>query len=686
MVETFTVSGSPVSPLTRNYRWQVSTDTGTTWVNATTGTGLTSASYVTPTLETTTSGIRYQYRVVVTDSDTAGLFIVETSTATVFLTINPRITITGSSVSLTQKYGETQTVTYTIANGTGTRTTVASPNNRTGITWSSLSGSAATLAIEAVLGFGTYYETLTVTDSVTATTTQMITISVSKADTITVTVDTITALTYTGTTALVNPVVNISGLKSTDTATVEFDYTGTTLTYDYQSGSRTCAQGGTCNIGDLAPGGGKVFYVSPTKINASSGISNGGIYLASAPVNWVSLSGNSAVSKQFGCDGVSITGSYTDTVGSGAENTRQLAGNTCLLNAAQLVANVTINSITDWFVPSIEELKLLRTNLYVPNLETKMSASGPLWSSIPVPGSNTTAYTLRSDGSTGSTGRTSGENQGVYLMPIRAFSPIAASSSTAPTNAGDYTVLPVNFALTAPASLSNYQGVTISGRNFTISKAYQAKLTIGQYDAYIGISSYPINVYGGSGSGTITRTLVDTGTAGCALSISAILTATQVGTCSVRAVKDGGINYFNETATATIYWMKFINRYTSSGPTTPTDLGMSGSTGYERRSYETFTVLSFANGSGTAVTSVAKGSVMRIIGTGFNASDDTTEVIIGFFNIPKSSLTFDTTNPLANFVEFTLPNSSDLDAGANDVAMKSRKGWAYAPSQLNVTG
>jgi hypothetical protein len=49
-------------------------------------------------------------------------------------------------------------------------------------------------------------------------------------------------------------------------------------------------------------------------------------------------------------------------------------------------------------------------------------------------------------------------------------------------------------------------------------------------------------------------------------------------------------------------------------------------------------------------------------------------------------LTINTTNPLANFVEFTLPNSSDLDTGANDVAMKSRKGWAFALSLLNVTG
>jgi hypothetical protein len=246
-------------------------------------------------------------------------------------------------------------------------------------------------------------------------------------------------------------------------------------------------------------------------------------------------------------------------------------------------------------------------------------------------------------------------------------------------------VLPVNFALTTPASLSNYQGVTITGRNFTINKAYQAKLTIGQYDAYIGLSSYPINVYGGSGSGAVIRTLVDTGTAGCALSINAILTASQVGTCSVRAVKDGGVNYFNETATATIYWMNFINRYTNSGPTTPTDLGLSGGTAVERRSYEAFSVLSFANGSGTAVTSASKGSIMRIIGTGFDPNNETSEVIIGFFSIPKSSLTFDTSNPAANFVQFVLPNSSELDLGANEVGMYNGKSWAFASGLLTVT-
>jgi hypothetical protein len=74
---------------------------------------------------------------------------------------------------------------------------------------------------------------------------------------------------------------------------------------------------------------------------------------------------------------------------------------------------------------------------------------------------------------------------------------------------------------------------------------------------------------------------------------------------------------------------------------------------------------------------------MRIIGTGFNSSDETTEVIIGFSSIPKSSLTFNTSDPAANYVQFTVP--SDLDLGTNDVAMKSRKGWAFASGLLTVT-
>jgi hypothetical protein len=253
-----------------------------------------------------------------------------------------------------------------------------------------------------------------------------------------------------------------------------------------------------------------------------------------------------------------------------------------------------------------------------------------------------------------------------------------------PTNAGTYRLTPSALSLDS-GSLSNYQGVTYSSGLLTINKVNQTPITIGQYDAFPGISTYPLNVYGGTGTGVMRRTLTSAGTANCALTNMIFITASTSGICTVSVTKAADFNYNLAAATATIYWIPFINRYTNSGPTTPTDLGLSGGTAVERRSYEAFSVLSFANGSGTAVTSAAKGAVRRIIGTGFDPNDETTEVIIGFLSIPKSSLTFDTSNPAANFVQFVLPNSSELDLGANEVGMHSSKGWAYASGLLTVT-
>jgi hypothetical protein len=508
------------------------------------------------------------------------------------------------------------------------------------------------------------------------------TLTINKADSITVTASPSTT-TYNA-----SPITSayvVSGLKGAETATATSNFLGINgTTY---GGSTSCASGGTCSVGDLAPGGGYVFYVSATTINVAAGISDGGIYLATAPQTW-----NGGVvdpNASWGCGGTTISGSFSNAVGSGAENTRLInAGCATAGIASRITADSSAAGFTDWFLPSIDELTLIYNNLKVPGLSNLQSWN--YWSSTQSTSNaagSAKYWWFGSGALSGETDKNNSVGSNMYVRAIRAFSPtVSSTTTTPPTNAGSYRYSVSDLVISAGASLNNYQGVIYESATVTINKAFQAKLSVGQYDAYPGISSYPLNVYGGTGLGSVTRTLVDTGTAGCALSGVLILTATNVGTCTVRAVKEGGENYFTETTTATIYWINFMNRYIPSAPATPTDLGLSGSTAIEKRSYETFTVLSFANGSGTAVTSAAKGSIMRIIGTGFNAGDETTEVIIGFFSIPKSSLTIDTTNPLANYVEFTLPNSSDLDAGANDVAMKSRKGWAFAPSLLNVTG
>jgi hypothetical protein len=226
IIDTITVSNDPASPLSRSFKWQSSSDTGTTWSDISTGSGFATQTYSTPVLETTTSGARYQYRVIVTDSDTAGLFIQDTSTA-VYIVITPRIQISGSYT--TQKYGATHVDTFTTVSGTGTgnKTFTFSPNNRSGITWNGATANQATLTLARTLGPGTYYETMTATDTKGATTQYGIAIVVGKADTITVTSLARTD-TYTGSALSFSPGYTITGLQNSDTVTsISWSYSGT---------------------------------------------------------------------------------------------------------------------------------------------------------------------------------------------------------------------------------------------------------------------------------------------------------------------------------------------------------------------------------------------------------------------------------------------------------------------------
>jgi hypothetical protein len=658
LVETFTVSGTSTSPLTRSFRWQSSNDTGTTWSNASTGSGFLTSNYVTPTLETTTSGIRYQFRVVVTDSDTAGLFIVDTSTA-VYLTINPRNTITSStgSMSFTQKYGESRTVVFTFAFGTGTRTpsVTSTTNNQNGkITWSNLNSESATVRVGTGLSVGTYSETLTVTDSVTAFTTQALSITVSKADTITITTTlSISSVTYTESPAAITATQTIAGLVNSETGTATTTYMG-----------NTCEYGGTCVIGDIAPGGGYVFYVSATTIDVASGISTGGIYLATAPKTW--SGGSVDPTSKWGCAGSQISGTFSSAVGSGAENTRLItAGCATAGIAAQLAADASAEGFTDWFIPSIGELNLIYTNLKLNSLSNLNGTD--YWSSTQ-DASSPSSYAQYQWFGGGSYGPTD-KNNTLSVRAIRAFSPTALVSNTIPTDAGVYKV-GSTFAISSPASLGNYLGVESVTATLTINKARQKTITIGQYDAYPNISSYPLNVYGGSGPGTVTRTLVSAGTAGCSLTSAFILTATSTGTCTVKAEKAGTRNYIVESTTAVIYWIAWSNNYTAQTIEGNHAISVSGSNGIVVRT-ETVTASAFSNTSGGAITSAAIGTTIRINSTGFSglSPSDLSVTFRPYEDAVISAVT-------STYVEVVIP----AGASTGVIAIDSPRGVAYTQS------
>jgi hypothetical protein len=129
----------------------------------------------------------------------------------------------------------------------------------------------------------------------------------------------------------------------------------------------TCATGGTCVVGDTGPGGGKVFYVSADPFT-STGSDCGTTckYLEAAPTT-----GSSAWTDVFRTWATDINSNQTTAVsgadgtaiGTGRQNTSDIiaqSGNVAATSAAvEADAYRGPNSLSDWFLPSKDELNEL---------------------------------------------------------------------------------------------------------------------------------------------------------------------------------------------------------------------------------------------------------------------------------------------------------------------------------------
>jgi hypothetical protein len=127
----------------------------------------------------------------------------------------------------------------------------------------------------------------------------------------------------------------------------------------------TCAAGGTCVVGDRAPGGGIVFYVNTDGFHCGSaftatGSPSGGLckYLEAAPTtgtsNWTDnayeWSGNTTTE-------IGVTAQAT-AIGTGYANTLAIVGNSNTENKAGTIARAYRgpSNLSDWFLPSKDEL------------------------------------------------------------------------------------------------------------------------------------------------------------------------------------------------------------------------------------------------------------------------------------------------------------------------------------------
>lgn len=162
----------------------------------------------------------------------------------------------------------------------------------------------------------------------------------------------------------------------------------------------SCADGGVCAFGDTGPGGGLVFYVASSPFSApGTACGDTCMYLetppndSSGPMAWCAGPG---AASGFSVDALGTA------IGTGWLNTQAMLGTTnsppaviCTSGAAQ-AASTPIGGLTDWYLPSHDELQTLMDAVQGGDLCLKygcnFTATG-YWSSTQASGkNNSTAY------------------------------------------------------------------------------------------------------------------------------------------------------------------------------------------------------------------------------------------------------------------------------------------------------
>jgi hypothetical protein len=504
--------------------------------------------------------------------------------------------------STTLKYGATSAVV--------SNETIPSSNSDGLITYSIGDGcsiNSSTGLVTATSSSGTCSQVTTINqgNNYESATAQSVIFTLAKADTLTVTSLSPSPITFTGSSAVVTPAISVSGLVNNDSAA------GATFSYGRAT---TCATGGACVVGDTGPGGGVVFYVSATSINAADGISTGGLYLEAAPSNFSKTTFTWCTG--FTNSNTTTIGGTSSAIGAGAMNTR-IVTSRCSGGAVHEAANLSLGGKSDWFLPSAGELLQMYYQKSILGFGPGTTAANYFYW-----GSNETvnwaaASLVPADG-------VGGQNkaQGTPYWPIRAFSPSAttyATSTTAPTNAGSYTITPSVLTLGGGRSIDNYLSVIYETSTLTISKANQSIFSnYSSLEAVLG-STFTIYPFGGSGDGAVYLAISNGTASGCAATTVSV-TAAATGTCILTVTKSANENYNQAQSSFTITFFYFVPVATPTVSTTPTQIAIDAPTAWSSVATAAPEITSFTPSSGPV------GTVVTVSGTGL---DGVTSVKIG---------------------------------------------------------
>jgi hypothetical protein len=118
-------------------------------------------------------------------------------------------------------------------------------------------------------------------------------------------------------------------------------------------------------VGDVGPAGGFIFYENPDYVR------DGWRYLEAAPFD-------QSAGAPWGCFRRAIPGARGTAVGTGRQNTADiLASCTDPSSAAMLCANVSVNGVRGWFLPSRDELAMMYRSLKSAGVSRFVDGSAP---------------------------------------------------------------------------------------------------------------------------------------------------------------------------------------------------------------------------------------------------------------------------------------------------------------------
>jgi hypothetical protein len=157
--------------------------------------------------------------------------------------------------------------------------------------------------------------------------------------------------------------------------------------------------------GQIGSSGGNIFY-------DKGEFTDGWRYLELAPND---IQNNNSFLIGWGCSGTAVNQTL-QTVGSGLNNTNRIISQCASLNsAARVCDNYSLNGLSDWFLPSVNELEIMyKSSINVYNLASANSQE--IWSSSEFGASSSYTYNAYYGYKT-----TESKGLGYRVRPIRRF-------------------------------------------------------------------------------------------------------------------------------------------------------------------------------------------------------------------------------------------------------------------------